>query len=132
MGMGTTARSTAGSFRAFPTFGRRLFFLEQRVERNEIRQDIVESEIAALRTLVADQSLLIQEISRRCGVLEKQTEQLHIALSKADPYRTLAIVSAVRDNVAKLTTEITEQMNQTSQTMRALSGSSSDSDPVAT
>ncbi len=120
MGLGTTARSTAGSFRAFPTLGRRLFFLEQRVDRNEVRQGIVEAEVAELRTIVADQALLIQELSRRCGVLENQAEQLHLALSKADPYRTLAIASAVRDDVATLTAELTEQMNRTSATLQSL------------
>ncbi|CAN5693738.1 hypothetical protein BH10ACT3_BH10ACT3_23910 [soil metagenome] len=114
MGLTGKARSTAGSVRAFPTFGRRMFFAEQRLE--QIQQE--------LDVLVRDRDT-ISESLRRLAALEQQVESLHAAVTGADPQMTLEIVSSVRDEVARLSIEMTEQLNRTSDVLAGLSSPTS-------
>jgi hypothetical protein len=120
MGLGGKARSTAGTVRAFPTLGRRMFFSEKRMDQIEQTQAQMGREFDGLRHAVSDQSTMIAETIRRVGALEQQIEQLHATLQGADPEMTLAIVTAVRDDVARLGTELTEQMNRTSAVLASL------------
>lgn len=115
MGLAGKARSTAGSVRAFPTLGRRMFFSEQRMDVIEQTQAQIGREFDGLRHALSDHSTIITETIRRVAALEQQVEQLHATLTGADPEATLDIVTTVRDEVARLGVEVTEQMNRTSE-----------------
>lgn len=107
-------RSTAGTLRAFPTLGRRTFFAEQRMDAIERRVDLLGSDIGDVHRGLGDHSAVLTELLRRTTATEELLEQLHGALTAADPQTTLGIVEAVQAHVATLTIEITEQMNRTS------------------
>lgn len=57
---------------------------------------------------------MLAELLRRTTAAEELLEQLHRSLVAADPQTTLSIVESVQAHVATLSTEITEQMNRTS------------------
>jgi hypothetical protein len=120
MGLTGKARSTAGTVRAFPTLGRRMFFSEKRLDQIEQQHGQLSRELDGLRHAVADQSTMIAESTRRLAALAQQVEGLHATLTGADPQMTLEIVSTVRDEVARLTIELTEQMNRTSELLTSL------------
>lgn len=103
MGLSAKARSTAGTVRAFPTLGRRVFHAEQKLDTLHEQAAIV-------------------ELGRRVAALEQQVESLHATLTSTDPQITLEIVTAVRSQVVELSTGLTEQMNRTSDLLIELSG----------
>lgn len=99
--------------RAFPTLGRRAFAAEQRMDVLERRVDQLGGDLGELRHGLADHAAAITELMRRTSAVEQLIEQLHRDLTSAAPQETLAIVEAVRDDVATLSIELTEQMNRT-------------------
>jgi hypothetical protein len=122
------ARSSAGSVRAFPTFGRRLFLVEQRLDHTARRQDLVEREIVELRSEIVAQMQRLTELSRRSAVVEHQTEQLHFAVARADPQLTFDVVEGVRTSVARLSAEVLEQANSTSDLLVSLGSLAAETD----
>jgi predicted nucleic acid-binding Zn-ribbon protein len=113
-------RSTAGTMRAFPTLGRRTFAAEQRLDGVEQRLDDVGAELGELRRAVADHAATLVELQRRATAAEVLLEQVQQQLRSADPQATMAIVAAVQQQVTSIGTEVTEQLNRTSDVLASL------------
>jgi len=92
-----------------------MFFSEKRMDEIEQTQSLIAREFDGLRHAMSDHATTITETMRRVTALEQQVEQLHATLAGADPEATLDIVTGVRDEVARLSIELTEQMNRTSE-----------------
>lgn len=107
-------RSTAGTLRAFPTLGRRTFAAEQRMDALERRVDLLGGDLGELRHGLADHATALTELMRRTTAIEHLVEELHREVTAAAPQATLGVVESVRDHVASLSVELTEQMNRTS------------------
>lgn len=108
-------RSTAGTLRAFPTLGRRAFAAEQRMDAIERRVDLLGGDLGEVRHGLADHATALTELMRRTTAIEHLVEELHREVTSAAPQATLGVVEAVRDHVASLSVELTDQMNRTSE-----------------
>lgn len=108
-------RSTAGTLRAFPTLGRRTFAAEQRMDALERRVDLLGGDLGEVRHGLADHATALTELMRRTTAIEHLVEELHREVTSAAPQATLGVVEAVRDHVASLSVELTDQMNRTSE-----------------
>lgn len=113
-------RSTAGTFRAFPSLGRRTFFSEQRLDRTEERLDVLERMFDDVRRQLADVAATAAINAQRLGTLEHQLEQLRGSIDAVDPQLTYDIACTVQDQMEQLGTELTEQMNRTSDLLARL------------
>lgn len=80
----------------------------------ERRVDLLGGELGDMRHGLADHATSITELMRRATAIEHLVDQLHHDVSAAAPQATLAIVEAVRDHVATLSIDLTEQLNRTS------------------
>lgn len=93
MALADRMRATAGALKALPEVNRRL----HRVEA------------------------LLAEVDQRTLVLGQQVEQLHQVVETADPQGTNEILVGVRDAVSRLSIELTEQANHTSELLVQMS-----------
>lgn len=103
MGFLDRTRGALGSLRSFHSIGRRLFRLEEDVQRSHA-------------VLVA-QGRLLDETQQRVAVLDRQMEHLQHVVTGTDPQMTLDIVRGVRDDVHRLAVELAERANATSDTL---------------
>ena len=100
MGPQTRIRTRLGRLRRLPAVLRRLYHLTEQS---------------------ADDHALLEEVNQRTLALSHQVEHLQSMISQVDPVATNEIAVGVRDSVAELAVELTEQANRTSELLEELS-----------